>query len=327
MEVYNVRNVNHAFPLEVNDILKFGKPSGSRAGNVLEFPYPVATTYLNPRERVLFDTNRLCNPFFHFMEGLWIINGSDDVAFLDLFNTQMKQYSDDGKTFHGAYGHRLRHKFGFDQIELAVQKLREDHTDRRVVLQMWDPSSDLRGGMKDHPCNTNIYLKIRDGYLMMTVCCRSNDLLYGALGANVVHMSMLQEYLAGRIGVTIGSYTQVSDSMHVYTDSPVWKAVKYSTPQRPDDPYERGEVKFYPMFTAGYSTGWWLDLKKFMHDPFSTIDYYRTNFFEDVVRPIALAWHAHKKFGNGLIMVDSIGASDWRFACKNWLQIKEDDDD
>ena len=32
--------------------------------------------------------------------------------------------------------------------------------------------------------------------LCMTVCNRSNDMLWGAYGANVVHMSMLQEFVA-----------------------------------------------------------------------------------------------------------------------------------
>ena len=39
-------------------------------------------------------------------------------------------------------------------------------------------------------------------------------------------MSMLQEYVAGRLGVAVGAYNQVSDSLHVYTDLPVWERVK-----------------------------------------------------------------------------------------------------
>ena len=136
MRVYNVKNVNHVYPITVNDIQKFGTPRESRAGKVIEFPEPVATTYLEPLQRVLFNKHRMANPFFHFIEGLWIINGSRDVKFLDHFNKLMAQYSDNGKDFYGAYGHRLRHAQGSDQIKIAIKRLKDNPDDRRVVLQM-----------------------------------------------------------------------------------------------------------------------------------------------------------------------------------------------
>ena len=59
----------------------------------------------------------------------------------------------------------------------------------------------------------------------MTVCNRSNDMLWGAYGANAVHMSMLQEYLASRLEIAVGEYTQISDSFHVYQND-VWERCK-----------------------------------------------------------------------------------------------------
>lgn len=47
-----------------------------------QYPYAISTTYLNSTERVLFDPKRDCNPFFHFMESLWILAGRNDVAWL-----------------------------------------------------------------------------------------------------------------------------------------------------------------------------------------------------------------------------------------------------
>lgn len=124
MRAFNVKNVNEAFSLEINAIRLEGIERNSRNGPVLEFSEPVATTYKDPMQRVLFDKKRMCNPFFHSMEGLWIIGGYRDVEFLDYFNSQMKQYSDDGDTFWGAYGWRLRGR-GMDQIEKAIQLLKK----------------------------------------------------------------------------------------------------------------------------------------------------------------------------------------------------------
>lgn len=325
MKAFNVTNVNQAFPLEINAIKADGISRDSRNGPVIEFSEPVATTYSRPMERVLFNKKRMCNPFFHSMEGLWIIGGYQDVEFLDYFNSQMKQYSDDGYTFWGAYGYRLRHGQGFDQLEKAIELLRKNPNDRRVVTTMWDAGLDLGNSKLDHPCNTHIYWKIRDNKLYMTVCCRSNDLLYGKLGANVVHFSMLQEYVAGRVGCEVGPYTQVSDSLHVYTQLPVWENVK-DTPYLPEDYYESEYADLlvtpYPMFKDCDFKDWEADLNDFMLDP-QTDQIFRTPYFQDVVQPISLVWWEHKKTRNGLRYVDSIKATDWKRACGIWLKEKE----
>ena len=325
MKAFNVTNVNQAFPLEVNAIKAEGIARDSRNGPVLEFNEPVATTYSRPLERVLFNKKRMCNPFFHSMEGLWIIGGYRDVEFLDYFNSQMKQYSDDGDTFWGAYGYRLRSGEGFDQIQKAIDLLKKNPNDRRVVTTMWNASKDLGLNKLDHPCNTHIYWKVRDNKLFMTVCCRSNDMLYGKLGANVVHFSMLQEYVAGCAGYDVGPYTQVSDSLHVYTQLPVWDNVK-DIPYLPEDYYDSEYADLlvtpYPMFKDCSVTDWEADLTDFMLDP-QDDKIYRTPYFQDVVQPISLVWWEHKKSRNGLRYVDSIKATDWRRACAMWLKEKE----
>ena len=73
MEVLRVRNVNHALPLGLTLLYDSGIARKSRAGNVIEYPEPVATVYSRPRDRVLFSYERNANPFFHFMEGLWMV--------------------------------------------------------------------------------------------------------------------------------------------------------------------------------------------------------------------------------------------------------------
>jgi thymidylate synthase len=108
------------------------------------------------------------------------------------------------KSLWGAYGFRWKKYWNKDQIKIVIGMLKENPYDRRAVLQMWDPHEDLARKGKDVPCNTHIYFKIREGKLCMTVCNRSNDMLWGAYGANVVHMSMLQEYVAHCLGPTYG---------------------------------------------------------------------------------------------------------------------------
>ncbi len=204
-----------------------------RGLRTLEFPEPITTIYRYPRERILFNPIRDANPFFHFFESLWMLAGRNDVWFLEKFNPRMKEYLDNGEDLYGAYGYRWRNYFGHDQLNEIITTLRSAKASRRAVLEIWS-NGDLRyanSGGKDSPCNTHAYFKIRNNKLNMTLCCRSNDMLWGAYGANAVHFSMLQEYLANKLGVEVGLMYQHSDSLHVYLDGPggeLWDQMRRS---------------------------------------------------------------------------------------------------
>lgn len=221
MYTIDAANVEEAWALFHNmmrdpapGLLRETAPRGLRT---LEVSVPVATLYRQPEECVLLDPVRDCNPFFHLYEALWILAGHGDVERVAFYSGNIKQFSDDGATFHGAYGVRLRSYFGVDQLDALVELLRGDPASRRGVLQLWS-AQDLNGRKKDHPCNTHVYAKIRDGRLNLTVCNRSNDAVWGCFGANAVQFSFLQQALAARLGVRVGQYHQVSDSLHVYLD-------------------------------------------------------------------------------------------------------------
>lgn len=208
--------------------------TNSRNGAVLRFPTPVTTVWSQPANRIMWSANRDCNPMFHYAEAFWMLAGRNDVATVAKLSPNMLNYSDNQETLWGAYGFRWREHFGIDQISLIIDELKSNPTSRRCVLQMWDGqyfvgTSDLQNsdlivatsGGKDVPCNTSIYFDPQDGVLNMTVCNRSNDMVFGAYGANVVHMSILHEYVAAQIGMQLGTYYQISNNLHLYLDVPV----------------------------------------------------------------------------------------------------------
>ena len=96
------RNVSEALYLAKQAIDIEGVEVDTRNGKALEFPTPVMTTYKVSTERVLFYPQRDANPFFHFMEGLWMLAGRNDVAWISQFNGRINTYSDTGAHFHGA---------------------------------------------------------------------------------------------------------------------------------------------------------------------------------------------------------------------------------
>jgi hypothetical protein len=318
-------NVNTALP----DVMFYLKAAGvtetSRNGPVLVAPEPVLVTYLHPRERVLFNPRRDANPFFHLFEALWMLGGRDDIAFLEQYNSTIGQFSDDGRTLHGAYGMRWRSWFGYDQLNLLVDELRANPNSRRAVLSMWnatapnDTDSDLhvaRAGGLDVPCNTHAYLDCRGGKLNLTVCNRSNDAVWGMLGANYVHMTILMEYLAAWVDVPMGVYRQFTNNLHVYTErhdpSQLLGAYDY---------YMDGDELPYPLVQSAVIGNWDYDLRLFLENP-THDNSYSDPFFSEVAHPLAVAWKAHKegRHDAARAMVRNCQATDWRTACAEWLE-------
>tara|TARA_R100001463_G_scaffold124691_1_gene181814 strand:- start:29833 stop:30840 length:1008 start_codon:yes stop_codon:yes gene_type:complete len=334
MQTITVRNVHEALPRGLDYLDQSGVLLDSRNGMMYEAPCPVTTVYKKPDERVVFWSHRNANPFFHFMEGLWMLHGRNDLETVEWYAKSMRNYSDDGRILWGAYGWRWRKFFNTDQLDTIVAMLRKNPEDRRAVLQMW-AIQDLGRNGKDVPCNTCIYFKIRNNKLNMTVSNRSNDVIWGAYGANAVHMSMLQEYMASRIGVDIGVYYQVSDSYHAYKDifddllqkfaeDDILDYYVQSLPHsmRRMNPYRSGEVSAYPMMSSRSKYTWDLELKLFFRN--KPLDRKCDKFWQEVAIPIRDSWMAYKGGSSkeGIKILDNCQASDWRKACVEWLERK-----
>jgi hypothetical protein len=235
-----VRNVQEAYVRGLALLREHGVWEDTRNGRALVLPEPMVTIYDKPIERVLLDPVRDANPFFHLMEAVWMLAGRNDVASLLPFNKALAQYSDNGEWYHGGYGRRWRGWFlhyegsevagRLDQVRRAIELLRANPADRRVVIQMWSADEDLGREGKDFPCNTQLLFRAReqmvqtsgdgDGeprtLLDMTICNRSNDAVWGAYGANAVHFSVLQEFIAAAAGMQTGRMIQLSNNFHAY---------------------------------------------------------------------------------------------------------------
>lgn len=220
MIVLDVINVHDALPRAVKLLTQRGTTRQSRNGPVVLLQEPVSTVYVYPYQKVMFWPDRDANPFFHLYEGLWMLRGRNDVAPLVRYVKRSTEYSDNGVTLHGAYGYRWRGWFKIDQLAVIAKRLKENPDDRRCVLQMWDTYADLGRNGKDVPCNTMAtFQRGVNGELNLSVFCRSNDIVWGAYGANAVQFGFLLEYMALWIGCPVGTYTQISVNWHGYVDT------------------------------------------------------------------------------------------------------------
>lgn len=322
MKVIKARNVNDALVQGFEYLDHYGDPRPSRNGDVIVAPVPVTTVYSNPVERVLFDPVRDANPFFHLAEAFWMLLGRNDLETMTRYVKNMANYSDDGSTLAGAYGHRWRNHFMLDQITWAVNRLKADPNDRRVIISMFDPWEDseaIKKGGKDIPCNLMVLPAIRDGALDITVYNRSNDMIWGAYGANAVHFSVLQEYLAYRLDLEVGQYWQVSNNFHMYLET-AHKVQPFMANYK--NPYELGAVDVMPMFTDFdiVEIGECLDGKWYR-------DYYMP-FIVEVARPLLEAHSVYKQLGGldgvcsaiNLLERNGKERNDWVMAGLSWLE-------
>lgn len=409
-----IRNVNTAFQTLIEGIEDSSIPTiktPSRNGPVLQIPEPVIITYTNPRERVLFNRARDCNPFFHLYESLWMLAGRNDVAPLKYYASKIDQFSDDGETFNGAYGYRWRHVPGrddktpngqqVDQLSLIIDHLKRNPESRRVVLQMWNVEDDLLNidSSKDVCCNLSVMFSIRtytkselrperfkrigkswkqdpEGRkpaeelsvslygskehirfstdsqewfvfnpdvehicLDMTVTNRSNDLIWGMLGANVVHFSFLQEYVACALGIEVGVYNQMSNNAHVYTETNSgWHPEKWLQEYRtrtmhspPSLSYD-STVRTSPLLFTSDETVERFDsvVKEFVErntsgDRLAQDHTWNNLFLSNTTQPMMHAWHFYKErdFEAALHWCSKIAGADWRVACTEWIERRQ----
>jgi len=195
------------------------KKQESRSGTTIELLH-CNLHVRNPRERWVFSRHPGMNPAFAIAEVFWLLSGRNDARFVNYWNRDLVKYAGKTDAYHGAYGFRIRKHFGLDQIERALAALKGKPASRQVVIQIWDPKLDFPAEdgsevSEDVPCNICSMLKVRDGRLEWTQVMRSNDIFRG-LPHNFVQFTMLQEVLAGWLGVEVGTYNHISDSLHAY---------------------------------------------------------------------------------------------------------------
>jgi thymidylate synthase len=325
LKVIEGDNPHCILPVALRHIINAGVRRDSRNGPVLQAPTEVATVYSSPRERVIFWPERDANPFFHIYEALWMLAGRNDVAGPTKYVKSFAQFSDDGETFHGAYGYRWRHWHTAgpdrDQLTQIADELRRDPKSRRCVLQMWNPNWDLGHDGKDLPCNLTVTFQTDpiSRALNMVVFNRSNDILWGCYGANAVHFSYLHEYMSVLTGIPMGRYTQVSVNWHAYDNELLQRVSPIQLNYNVRNPYWDVHPMVMPSDPNQLD-----DTIQVLLEAADTDDWGRP-ILEPWSQMIASVLHAHSWYRRGdiqtaLSVLPERSTVDWVVAARQWLE-------
>lgn len=215
----NLDNVGYTFI--VNNIAEFYSEVAVKLLNAPKvFPRGQETRELiapqiiikNPKERLAFCEGRGFNIHHALVESILLFSSSNSVEHISMFNKNMRQFSDNGKTMNGSYGNRIA-----PYIDSILAKLSKDIESRQAVLSIFD-SNDMHIETKDVPCTETLSFFVRDGKLNMIAKMRSNDVLFG-FQYDVFMFTMLQELIANTLGLELGYYIHQPTSLHVYKEA------------------------------------------------------------------------------------------------------------
>lgn len=215
MTTYVEYTASSALPELAVDLLR-REPIPSRDGDVHERLMSTVTLF-SPEKREILVPGRRASIVSQVAETMWVLAGRNDVGWLKHYLPRAPQFSDDGLTWRGGYGPRLRRwRPGVDQLAEVVRLLKEDPETRRAVMVIFDPAQDYVSS-KDIPCNNWLSFVARRGVLHLNVAIRSNDLIWGWSGINAFEWSVLLEVVAHLTGNEIGEITFNATSLHAYT--------------------------------------------------------------------------------------------------------------
>jgi thymidylate synthase len=170
----------------------------------------------HPRRRLFTSVARPVDIGYAIANVVWALSGSNDLAMIGAYNPNAHRFSDDGKTLFGAPGHRIVRSPVGDQLQLAAERLRQDPSSRRAIIQVHS-ALDLAAQTRDYTCLVDLQFFLRGGALVCIAHMRSQSALM-VLPYDLFLLTMLHEALARSLGVEPGPYHHFCGSLHYYVD-------------------------------------------------------------------------------------------------------------
>lgn len=193
------------------DLIENGEEVESRIGNTKHITdYTFCLT--DPTSCITYSSIRKLGPKYMMAELVWYFSGSNRVDFIGKYANMWNDLTDDGETVNSAYGYRIFEKFGFNQLEFVINKLKANHHDRQAVIHIKDASN---VPTKDTPCTCLIQFVVSHGRLNAHTYMRSNDVWFGT-PYDVIFFTLLQQIVSIETGIPLGVYYHTVGDMHVY---------------------------------------------------------------------------------------------------------------
>lgn len=210
-------NVKFAWIKALEKVILYGRKIKTEYGDLsldrtvmIEILHPLSTP-IKVRDKVMTYTSKYGNEWKAYgHEGDLLLTESIKNGYIE----EVLEGKLDDKIGHGErYTYHDRLRGDYDQIQRVVEKLRTSPITRRAQAITWRPHEDQ---MSDEPpCLQRIWCRVMDGKLYMQTHWRSRD-LFKAWAANTNAMLQLMKRMAEDLEVEMGTYVDLSNSLHLY---------------------------------------------------------------------------------------------------------------
>ena len=220
MHLGTFQSFTHCYLSLVRQVYETPTYESAPRGQKIKEQLGASFTILNPRDRIPYVSGRKFSVTYMVAELLWYLSGNNETEWISKYSSFWKDISDDGVTANSAYGARLflpHPKIAqgrFNQWEYIVNELKNDPDSRRAVMHLRVPDDSIDAKL-DVPCTLALQFFIRDGALHQIVNMRSSDVIFG-IAYDIPAFTFFQELLANELGVELGTYTHMSNSLHIY---------------------------------------------------------------------------------------------------------------
>lgn len=211
----DIIDADQSWVRDLQFILEYGNEVSPRGMLVREsVAYMSVLSMMDP---IIHNPRRKLGYKFMAAEAAWILSGDDRVETIKPYSKDISKFSDDGVTFFGAYGPKIR-----SQMTYVMNAIDSDPDTRQAVLTIWretPPSS------RDIPCTVSLQWLVRSGNLHCVATMRSSDLWlghpYDIFNFSAVSFALLIELNRlrnerGALPLTLGNLYLTAGSKHIY---------------------------------------------------------------------------------------------------------------
>ena len=152
-------------------------------------------------------------------ELLWFLQGSTNVKYLQDHGVRIwNEWADENGELGPVYGHQWRSWPDYcggtiDQIQQAVELIRNNPDSRRIVVSAWNVAE--VADMALPPCHMLFQFYVADGRLSLQLYQRSADTFLG-VPFNIASYALLLQMMAQVCGLRAGDFVHTTGDTHLY---------------------------------------------------------------------------------------------------------------
>ena len=179
--------------------------------------FNIGFTIENPTNKVITNKERNWNEEYAAAEWAWYLSGDPRVSTLGELYGKIpaiwKRMADKNGEVNSNYGYQWKRN---DQLENVINILKHGYDTRQAAISIYD-GKEINKYEFDTPCTYAIQFTVVQGKLYMSVYMRSNDLWYGFCN-DQYQFASLQEMVAERLNLPVGTYYHHAHNLHLYND-------------------------------------------------------------------------------------------------------------